>query len=87
MLDAVGRERPDGAVVELDRQREDHRALGIAQPLGDPVRDVGLEERLLELRPRLPEERRVPLERGNGMRDLDHGRIVALGPSAGWSGP
>ena len=40
VLHAVGRERPDGAVVQLDRQRQDHGPLGVAKPLGDRLGDA-----------------------------------------------
>jgi hypothetical protein len=74
VLNAVGRERANGPVVELHGQGQDHRPLRVPQPLGHPLGDLRFRERLLELRPRLPVERRVPLERRHGVRDLDHVR-------------
>ena len=62
MLHAVPGEDDATAVVHLDGDREHDRPLGVAQPLGDGGRDVGVRHRLLELRDRGPEERGVPLE-------------------------
>ena len=75
VLDAVAGEDDAAAVVELDRHGEHDRALGVAQPLGDRVGDVGVRERELELGHRRPEERRVPLEVGlcSGFLQLCHG--------------
>src|SRR3989442_438136 len=49
VLDAVTREDLDRAVVAPKGDADDHRALGIAEPLGDHVRDVCVRQRLLEL--------------------------------------
>ena len=62
VLDAVAGEDDAAAVVHPDRDGEHDRALGVAEPLGDGVGDVRVRQRLLELRDRRPEERRVPLE-------------------------
>ena len=62
VLDPVAREHDAPSVVELDRARHDDRALGMSEPLGDAVVDVGVRDRLVELRDRRPEERRVVLE-------------------------
>ena len=50
MLDAVGREDLDLTRVEMDRDGDDDRVLGIAEPLGDAGLDRRVRERLLELR-------------------------------------
>ena len=73
MLDAVRREHLVRPVVQQHRQREDHRALGAAQPLGDEVGDVRELERVVELGQRLLVERRVPLELHRRMNGLGHG--------------
>ena len=75
MLHAVCREHGDVPRVEVDRHGDDHGALRIAQPLGYGRRDVGVLERLLELRERRPPERGVPLE-SRRFLDRGHGRGV-----------
>ena len=62
MLHAVAREDLDRAVVAAQRHRDDQRALGEGQPLGDHLRHVGVRQRLLELGARHQEERRVPFQ-------------------------
>ena len=62
MLDAVAGEGAVLARVEPDGDRDHDRALRKAQALGDGRARVRVRERLLELRERLPVERRVPLE-------------------------
>ena len=62
MLDAVAGEDAPGAVVELHRDADDQRPLGIAEPLGHRVADRRMRERLLELRDRLAVERGLPLK-------------------------
>ena len=63
VLDAVTRVDRPPAVVELDRDCDDQRALGDAQALGDGLADVGVGQRLLELGERRVEQGRFPLER------------------------
>ena len=75
VLDAVAGEDDAAAVVELDRDGEHDRALGVAEALGDRVGDVRVRPRQLELRDRGLEQRRVPLEVRlcSGFFDLRHG--------------
>ena len=72
VLDAVAREHSPASVVEPDRHADDERALGIAQPFGDGIADGGVREGLLELRDRLVEEGRFPLEVPRIVRDVLH---------------
>ena len=69
MLNAVG-----GAArltgVEVDRDGDDDRVLGIAEPLGGAGIDVRVRERLLELGDRRSPERRLPFERCCLNRDV-----------------
>ena len=79
MLHAVAREDRPAAVVELDRDADDERALRVAQPLGDELVDVGVRERLLELRERRSVERRLPLQiavLGRNLLHFGHARSV-----------
>ena len=62
MLDAVAGEDAPGSIVELDRDADDERSLGIAQPLGHRIADSRVRKRLLELRDRLAVERGLPLQ-------------------------
>ena len=62
MLDAVARKHPPASVVEPDRDADDEGALGEAEPLGHGIPDGGVRKRLLELRDRLVEEGRFPLQ-------------------------
>ena len=62
VLDAVAGEDLDRAVVAAERDADDDRALGVAEPLGDHVGDARVRKRLLVLGPRHAEQRRVPLE-------------------------
>jgi hypothetical protein len=66
----IAREDCPASVVHPHRHADHDRPLGIAQPLGSRGVDVGVCERLLELRDRGPEEGRVPLERLLLDRDL-----------------
>ena len=75
VLYAVCRQHGDVPRVEMNRHGDDHGALRIAQPLGYGRRDVGVFERLLELRERRPPERGVPLE-SRRFLDRSHGRGV-----------
>ena len=68
--DAVAREDGPAAVVHPHRDADHDRALGIAEALGGAGVDVGVRERLLELRHGGAEERRIPLERLLLDRDL-----------------
>ncbi len=76
MLDAVAGEDDAAASVHAHRDRDDRRALGEPQPLGDIVRNVSDRNGLVELRDRHPVERRVPLELGMGklLGQARHGR-------------
>ena len=76
VLDAVAGKDDAAAVVHADRDRDDRRALRIAQPLGDVVRDVRDRNGLVELRDRHPVQRRIPLELGMGklLGQARHGR-------------
>ena len=62
MLHAVAGEAPELAGVEVDRDRDDCRALGKAEPFRDRRIGIRVRQRLLELRERLPIEGRIPLE-------------------------
>ena len=62
VLDAIAGEDDAPLVVHLDGHGEHDRALGVAQPLGDGLGDVGVRQGQLVLRDRGREERRVPLE-------------------------
>ena len=75
VLDAVAGEDDAPAVVELDRDGEHDRALGVAETLGDRVGDVRVGQRLLELGDGGLEERRVPFEvrLRCGLLDPGHG--------------
>jgi hypothetical protein len=72
VLHAITREDAPGAVVELDRDADDERALRIAEPFCDGGVDVRVGQRLLELRDRLVEERGFPLELLRLVRDVLH---------------
>src|SRR5207253_1000292 len=72
VLDAVAREDPPASVVEPNRHADDERALRIAEPLRDSVADGGVRKRLLELRDRLVEERRFPLQVPRIVRNVLH---------------
>ena len=76
VLDAVPGEDDAAASVHPHRDRDDRRALGEPQPLGDIVRNVSDRNGLIELRDRHPVKRRVPLELGIGNRfgRARHGR-------------
>ena len=63
VLDAVAGEDLPAAVVAAERHAHDEGPLREAQPLGHHRRDVRVRQRLLELRARHEEQRRVPLER------------------------
>ena len=60
VLDAVAGEDLDRAVVAAERDADDDRALGVAEPLGDQVRDVRVGKRLLVLGARHAEQRACP---------------------------
>ena len=63
VLDAIGGKDPPGVVVHPHGDTDHERALGVAQPLGDPridFRSVG--QRLLELGYGSAKKRRIPLE-------------------------
>ena len=75
MLHAVRGENADLPRVEVDWHGDDDRAFRVAEPLGDPRRDVGVVERAFQLRERGSPERRIPLERRRFF-DRGHGRGV-----------
>ena len=68
VLNAVAREDDAPPFVQTDRDADDDRALGIAQALGDLVRDPRVRDGLVELGDRRAVQRRVPLELGMGKR-------------------
>ena len=68
MLDAVPGKDDPVPLVHPNGDADDDRALGIAEPLGDVIRDVRDRDGLVELRDRHAVERRIPLERGMGKR-------------------
>ena len=76
VLDAVAGEHDAAPVVHPHGDADDERALRVPQPLGDLVGDLRDRDRLVELRDRHEEQRRVPLERGMGQRfrRARHGR-------------
>ena len=78
VLHAVAGEDLPPAVVAAERDAHDQGALGEAQALGHHRRDVGVRQRLLELRAGHEKERRVPLERPFERRCLQacHARSV-----------
>ena len=83
VLDSVGREDLDVPFVPPDGHGHHHRPFGIAQPLGDRLVDVRVGNRLLELRQRGSEERRVPFQSafvGHQLFDVSHGRSLGLEP-------
>ena len=75
VLDAVAGKDGAAAVVELDRNGEHDRPLGVAQALRDRARDVRVWQRQLELGDGGLEQRRVPLEVRvcSGFLDPGHG--------------
>jgi hypothetical protein len=79
VLDAVAREDGTAAVVELDGNSDDQRALGYAQPVCDRVADVGVLDRLLELGECRIEERVFPLQRRvrRNLLQTSHARSVS----------
>src|SRR5437763_173190 len=72
VLDPVGREDAELSGVEVDGDADDERALRVAQPFGHEVLDVGMRQRLLELRKRGAVERRLPLQLAAPGRNLLH---------------
>ena len=76
VLHAVAREDDAFPAVHPHGDRDDRRALRIAQALGDVVRDAGDRNGLVELRDRHAVQRRIPLELGMGkrFRRARHGR-------------
>ena len=76
MLHAVPRVDLDLAGVAAHRNRDHDRALGEAQARSDGGADLRVRQRLLELRKRLTEERRIPLEGSLDLDDLGHAQSV-----------
>ena len=76
VLHAIARKDDALPAVHAHGDRDDRRALRIAQALGDVVRDAGDRHGLVELRDRHAVQRRIPLELGMGkrFRRARHGR-------------
>src|SRR3954471_19020567 len=72
MLHPVAGEDFPTAAVEANRDADDEGALRKAEPLGDRVPHRGVRECLLELRDRLVEERRFPLQVTRIVRNVLH---------------
>ena len=74
VLHAVGRERADAAVVERDRQREDHGPLGVAEPLGHRLPGSPARTSARSSCARACRKSGVShSSAGDGVGDLDHG--------------
>ena len=96
MLGAVAGVDLDRAVVAPEGHGDNDGAFGKVQALGDERRNVGVRERLLELRARHEEERRVPFEGplrgrclhvGQGRRSLGSGFAKGEGEGPYRMGP